>query len=179
MNTRNYVKTAFLTALIAVGAYIKIPMPLIPFTLQTFFVMLAGIVLGAKYGALSVALYILLGLAGLPVFTGGGGIMYVLHPTFGYMIGFTVAAFAIGKLSSKKNCLSFVYLFLCCMAGTLIVYAFGTAYFWLIKRFYFESTVSAYTLFVSCFLITLPADIIKSALASFIGIRLYKSKVIP
>lgn len=178
LNINKCIKTALMTALIAVGAYIKIPMPLIPFTLQTFFVMLAGVTLGAEYGALSVIIYILLGLIGLPIFTGGGGIMYVVSPTFGYMLGFIAAAFIIGKLCEKKKGRSFIQLFIYCIIGTLIIYVFGVTYFWIIKTFYLGVTVSAYTLFISCFLITLPADIIKSALAALIGARLYKSGVV-
>ena len=178
LNINKCIKTALMTALIAVGAYIKIPMPLIPFTLQTFFVMLAGIVLGAEYGALSVILYILLGFVGLPIFTGGGGIMYVFRPTFGYMIGFIVAAFVIGKLCAAKNLRSFGGLFFVCLLGTLIIYAFGVTHFWLIKSFYNCETVSAYTLFVSGFLVFLPADILKSALAALVGKKLMAAKVI-
>ena len=178
MNTHKCIKTAFMTALIAVGAFIKIPMPLIPFTLQTFFVMLAGIVLGAEYGALSVILYILLGLAGLPIFTTGGGIMYVVHPTFGYMLGFIAAAFIIGKLRTKKNLCTYKCLFFACLLGTLTIYAFGISYLWAIKTFYLKSGVSAYTLFVLSFLIFLPADILKCALAALIGRKLIISKAV-
>ena len=74
---------ALFAALIAVGAFIKIPVPFVPFTLQLLFTTLAGIVLGPKYGALSVGVYILIGLCGVPIFTQGGGPAYVLQPTFG------------------------------------------------------------------------------------------------
>ena len=63
---------ALFAALIAVGAFIKIPVPFVPFTLQLLFTTLAGIVLGPKYGALSVGVYILIGLCGVPIFTQGG-----------------------------------------------------------------------------------------------------------
>ncbi|MBO4898288.1 MAG: biotin transporter BioY [Clostridia bacterium] len=178
MNTNKCIKTALLTALIAIGAFIKIPMPLIPFTLQTFFVMLAGITLGAEYGALSVIIYMLLGLVGLPIFTGGGGIMYVVHPTFGYMIGFIAAAFVIGKIRGKKQIDDFKRLFMLCILGTVIIYAFGLSYLWALKSLYVKTGISAYTLFVSSFLVFVPADIIKSALAAFVGSKLIKSKVV-
>ena len=74
---------AIFTALIAVGAFIKIPVPVVPFTLQLLFTTLARMILGAGAGAVSVLVYLLIGLAGIPVFTGGGGIGYVLQPTFG------------------------------------------------------------------------------------------------
>ena len=86
--TRSMVYCALFTALIAVGAFIRIPVPVVPFTLQYLFTMLAGLLLGAKRGAGSVTVYMLLGLAGLPIFTEGGGISYLFKPSFGYIIGF-------------------------------------------------------------------------------------------
>ena len=87
--TVRLVLCALFAALIAVGAFIKIPIPYIPLTLQTLFTMLAGLMLGGRLGAISVCVYVAIGLAGLPVFTQGGGQMYVLKPTFGYLIGFS------------------------------------------------------------------------------------------
>ena len=77
-NTRYAAYTGLFTTLIILGAFIKIPVPVIPFTLQFLFVSLAGLLLGAKYGGLSVFIYAALGLAGLPVFTAGGGITCLL-----------------------------------------------------------------------------------------------------
>ena len=67
-NTENLVRMALFAALIAVGAFIRIPVPVCPFTLQFLFTMLAGLLLGGKYGALSVLVYLCVGLLGLPVF---------------------------------------------------------------------------------------------------------------
>ena len=86
--TRSLVYCALFTALIAVGAFIKIPIPVVPFTLQYLFTMLAGILLGSRLGSLSVLAYMILGLIGLPIFSEGGGIGYVFKPSFGYIIGF-------------------------------------------------------------------------------------------
>ena len=84
--------TALFAALISVGGRITIPIPYVPITLQTLFTVLAGLLLGSKLGAVSSALYVLMGLLGLPVFSAGAGPAYVFHPTFGYMIGFIVGA---------------------------------------------------------------------------------------
>ena len=65
------------TALIEAGAFIKIPIPVVPFTLQYLFTMLAGLFLGSRRGMISVVAYMLLGLAGLPIFSEGGGIWYI------------------------------------------------------------------------------------------------------
>ena len=80
---------AIFTALTAVGAFIKIPIPYMEFTLQFLFTTLNGLLLGGKWGAAAVGAYVFLGLVGVPIFAEGGGFFYVLKPTFGYLIGFT------------------------------------------------------------------------------------------
>ena len=71
--TKEIVLFGLFTALTAIGAFIRIPVPVCPFTLQLLFTTLAGLILGSRRGALSVGLYVLLGLSGVPVFTEGGG----------------------------------------------------------------------------------------------------------
>ncbi len=158
--------------MISVGAFIKIP-ALLPITCQTLFVSLAGIVLGAKWGTVSVFVYILLGLSGLPVFSAGGGIFYVLQPTFGYIIGFLAMSFITGKLSSNKT--NQKSLFLSALAGNVAVYVIGIAYFYLISRFYLGQATEIRALFINCFLITLPGDIAMCILSSLIGARVKKT----
>src|SRR5208337_2009632 len=86
------------TALTAVGAFIRIPIPYVPLTLQTLMVMFAGLILGSRRGALSQLLYLILGLLGLPIFAQGGGPAYVLQPSFGFLLGFVAGAYVIGKM---------------------------------------------------------------------------------
>ncbi|MEI3552319.1 MAG: biotin transporter BioY [Acutalibacteraceae bacterium] len=117
---------ALFAALIAVGAFIKIPVPFVPFTLQLLFTTLAGIVLGPKYGALSVGVYILIGLCGVPIFTQGGGPAYVLQPTFGYLIGFLIGTFVTGLIVHKVPRPSIKRLLVANFSGLLIVYTLGT-----------------------------------------------------
>ncbi|MBP5593205.1 MAG: biotin transporter BioY, partial [Clostridia bacterium] len=85
--TKSLILTALFVALLAVSARVSFPFFLVPFTLQVLFVLLAGKLCGKLVGGLTVAIYILLGLAGLPFFTAGGGFEYVLKPSFGYIIG--------------------------------------------------------------------------------------------
>ena len=101
--TKSMVLTAMFTALITAGAYIRIPVPVCPFTLQFLFTTLAGIILGKNRGAAAAAMYVILGLAGLPVFAGGGGIGYVLQPTFGYLIGFIAGSYITGAVRSEQR----------------------------------------------------------------------------
>ena len=93
LSTVSMVLCGMFAALVAIGAFIQIPVPYMDyFTLQFFFVLLAGLILGADKGAISVGCYVLLGLVGVPIFAAGGGIGYIFRPSFGYLVGFIVSA---------------------------------------------------------------------------------------
>ena len=102
------------TALIAAGAFIKISIPVQPFpmhfTMQFFFVLLSGFLLGKRMGALSVLCYLAIGLSGVPVFAAGGGMAYLIRPTFGFLLGFVFAAFVTGLVSERMRGGSFAAL---------------------------------------------------------------------
>ena len=101
--TKSIIYCGLFTALIAVGAFIKIPIPVVPFTLQYLFTMLAGLLLGSRRGSLSVIAYVILGLAGLPIFSEGGGLWYIFKPSFGYLIGFCAGTFLTGYLAEHMK----------------------------------------------------------------------------
>jgi len=86
LSTKDIAQIALFAALTAVGAFIRVPLPIVPFTLQTFFVALSGALLGARRGMLAQLLYVAIGLLGVPIFTKGGGIGYVFQPSFGYLV---------------------------------------------------------------------------------------------
>lgn len=123
--TKEMVLFGLFTALIAIGAFIKIPVPVCPFTLQLLFTTLAGLILGSRNGACSVGLYVLLGLAGVPVFTEGGGPSYIFQPTFGYLIGFIAGAWLTGWIFERSGDFSFGKTLFANLAGLLVVYLFG------------------------------------------------------
>lgn len=103
-NSRPLIYAALFAALTAIGAFIKIPIPLspVPITLQVFFVLLAGLVLGARWGGTSMIVYVMLGIIGLPVFSGGSsGLGVLLGPTGGYLIGFVAGAFVTGLIYTR------------------------------------------------------------------------------
>ena len=108
MKTRQMILIALFAALTGIGAFIKIPTPLVPYTLQYLFCAYAGIFLGSKDGLYSQLLYISIGLVGFPIFASGGGPAYVLQPTFGYLMGFAAGAYVIGLLIKKLKNMSFV-----------------------------------------------------------------------
>jgi len=122
------------TLLLAISAKIKIPFYPVPMTMQTFVVLLIGITLGSKVGCLTVALYLLEGIFGLPVFSGtpekGIGFVYFIGPTMGYLIGFLVAVYFAGYFKYDKGllntsiklifCVSFIYIIGLIWLGALI-----------------------------------------------------------
>ncbi len=110
--------------LTSLGAFVRIPLPFtpVPITLQTLFVLLSGAFLGSNLGAITQLSYILLGLSGLPIFTGAGsGLFYLFGPTGGYLFGFILASFFIGRfIKSSKNNLLFTF-GLFCLADLIIL----------------------------------------------------------
>lgn len=107
---RDLVYIAFLAALTSLLAYFAVPLPggLPPVTGQTLGVMLAGLLLGAKKGAVSQLVYLLLGLSGLPVYAGGtSGLNVLAGPTGGFIWGFILGAYVCGKLAEKNRRASF------------------------------------------------------------------------
>ena len=170
--TKQLVLMALFAALTAVGAFIRIPVPVCPFTLQLLFTMLAGLLLGGKLGAMSVLTYIFIGLVGLPVFTGGGGPGYIFQPTFGYLLGFALGAYATGKIANAVERPSLKRLLAANFIGLLIVYAMGMVYYWAILTFYVGTGIGIWTLFLYCFVLAVPGDIVLCIIAAFLAQRL-------
>lgn len=171
MKTKDIILIAMFAALITVGAFIRIPVPVCPFTLQFLFTTLAGVILGGRKGAIAVSVYVLLGLAGLPVFTGGGGISYVFQPTFGYLLGFIGGAYMTGR-TVHNGSLTMSRLLSGCFAGLFIVYTLGMTYYWAISRFYLGEPVGIWQLFLYCFILAVPGDICLCILSAVLGKRL-------
>lgn len=104
MSIRQLVFAAMMAALIAVGAYLSIPFGPVPIVLQNLFVLVAGLTLGRRWALISVAVYLLAGACGLPVFASGtGGIGRLIGPTGGYLIGFLAAAYLVGMFSEMAD----------------------------------------------------------------------------
>jgi len=122
---RMMVYASLLAALTAASALITIPIGEVPVILYNFFILMMGLLLGSRWGAASIAVYLLAGGLGLPVFAGGkGGIAILLGPTGGYLIGFLPAVFIIGFISEKFK-QRFSYDIIAMLCGTAVIYAFG------------------------------------------------------
>ncbi len=173
--TRDMVLVALFTVLVIVGAYIKVPIPYVPFTLQVTFVTLAGMLLGARLGSLSCLLYMVIGLIGIPVFTQGGGIWYVLQPTFGYIIGFIPGAYVCGMISRRGADAihpSYARLLAGYFAGLVIIYAIGVLWLYGIKDIYLAQNVGIWNILVIGLFTTLPGDAAMGFISCYVAKRL-------
>jgi biotin transporter BioY len=148
------------TLLTAISAKLKIEIGTVPITGQTFAVLLSGALLGSRRGALSQIFYLLGGLAGIPWFARGGGIAYLMSPTFGYIIGFVLAAFFVGFLCERGFDRKIESAILVMLLGNILIYLPGLL--WLAKFVGFERVllIGFYPFIVG--------DLIKLFLASLI-----------
>jgi biotin transport system substrate-specific component len=154
---------ALFAALTAVGAFVRVPLPLVPFTLQVPAVLLSGIVLGPWLGAASQMAYLMSGLLGLPVFAAGGGPGYVLAPTFGFLVGFVVAAPVVGLAAGDPARSGTPRIALALALGILAIYLVGVP--WLGWHFVFYQHKPAPTPLLWKFAaVFLPLDLLKAAL---------------
>lgn len=170
MRVRSLVLSALFAALTAAGAFLRIPVPPSSVTLQFFFTAMAGLLLGRKYGALSQVIYVALGLAGLPIFTMGGGPGSVLQPTFGFLLGLIPCAWVIGTLS-PAGC-SAKRIALACVAGLGVLYAVGLPYMAVIMNLYLEADWSFWDILVKGMLLFLPGDAVKILVCVLLAPRL-------
>ena len=160
--TKTMARCALFIALMAVGSFIRIPTPLGAIALQAQVALLAGAVLGAGWGFTAIALYIVLGLVGAPVFAGGGGFAYVLQPTFGFLLGFALSALFVGgvlRLGVKTNKPSAKRIALALFVGLLVLYVVGWLYGVAILTLHINTsiTLKAYGVYL---LVLFPKDIL-------------------
>ncbi len=178
----NLVLIAIFVALITVCTWIAVPVGAIPFTLQTFAIFVAGGILGAKRGTIAVIVYILLGIIGVPVFSGfsSGIVKFIPHTetgmTGGYIIGFIFAVIIIGifrKISmNKEGKMKVIMMGTGMLVGYIVCMVFGTVWFWLFNPMHMGLAASI----SSCVIPFLIPDIIKMIVALIIVTRINKYK---
>lgn len=169
MSIRNMTLAGLFASLLAVSSQISIPLGPVPHTLQIFFVLLAGILLGGRWGFASVAVWIALGVFGLPVFTQGkAGLAALAGPTGGFLIGFALCAFFVGKSMERSNS-GYFRTFAIMLAGLAIVYAVGLSGLMLSFQYFLHKPMTlekAVAIAVAPFLLF---DIVKAAMAAYLG----------
>jgi len=167
INIRQMTLVSLFAALTAVGAFISIPLYPVPLTLQTLFTLLASMTLGSVMGASSQIIYVLLGVIGLPVFAGlKAGIGILFGPTGGFLFGFIVSSYVVGKIIELRKEKNLFYYLLAGLIGTLIIYIAGIAQLSLVTGIGVKKAIT-----VGMFPF-LPGDILKTIAASFIANKL-------
>jgi len=167
INIRQMTLISLFAALTAVGAFISIPICPVPLTLQTLFTLLAAMTLGSVMGASSQIIYVMLGVIGLPVFAGfKAGIGILFGPTGGFLFGFIISAYVIGKIIELKKEKNIFYYFLAGIIGTIILYIAGITQLSLVTGIGIKKAIAV------GMLPFLPGDILKIIAASFIASKL-------
>lgn len=116
---------SLMASLMAIGAYLHIPLGPVPMVLTNLFVLLAGLLLGSRWGAISTGMYLLIGAIGMPVFYGGkGGLAHMLGPTGGYLFGFVLCGWLTGLISKRFHHSLFGEI-IAVLTGSLIIYGLG------------------------------------------------------
>ncbi|MFY3790755.1 biotin transporter BioY [Ureibacillus sp. MALMAid1270] len=152
----------------------------VPITLQTFFAVLAGLILGSKKGAIACTVYMLIGLAGAPVFSGfKGGISSILSPTFGFIITFILCAYVAGLIVERfKTRKSYI---IAALFATFLNYILGTNWMYGAYKLWFAAPEGfSYQLAWLWMIPPMPKDFVLAIFASILAYRLQKTlKIIP
>ncbi|MDZ7318119.1 MAG: biotin transporter BioY [candidate division KSB1 bacterium] len=193
-HNRKIILVSLFAALTAVGAFIKIPLPHIPITLQTLVVIMSGNLLGYKLGTLSQLLYLVVGLLGVPIFAYGGGPGYIFQPSFGYLLGYPVGAFLIGllvhqlcpptKMTKISSPRCFMLIFCADVVGVVVLFFIGLVYLYFTLKYGWHLRLEQMTTaglnwemaLKTAIFVFLPVDLIKILLATWLTLMLRRWK---
>lgn len=173
LSSNDLTQVAISVALLAASSLIIIPIGVIPITLQVFFFFLLPSLLGPIKGIMIIALYLFMGLVGLPVFAGGtGGLMSVLSPSFGYLLGGLMVAWPIGKVYLRKN--SYLIKAAVMIVSLLMLYAVGMSYQFIIMNYVLSTPLSLSSIVTLNLTVFLPIDLVKLIFAFTLSEKLNK-----
>ncbi|WP_404427425.1 biotin transporter BioY [Ureibacillus chungkukjangi] len=172
--TLQMVQIAMFSVLMMIGANISSFLVIggVPITLQTFFAILAGMILGSRTGLIAMLFYAFIGLAGLPVFAQfSGGIDSLISPTFGFIVSYFFVAYIVGEIVCKfPSVKGFI---IAALVGTAINYVIGTNWMYAAYKFWFAAPEGfTYQMAWAWMVVPLPKDIILAIFAGIFGYRL-------
>lgn len=128
MKTKDVTRCAFALVCLIIASKITIPISFIPITLQTLAVILLALLLNKQQMIMVFTTYLLAGLCGLPIFANGGGISYILQPSFGFLLSFPIAAYLLQYVKTKFKLVTLPSIFLVSLLSLLLIYAIGCIY---------------------------------------------------
>lgn len=173
MSIRNMMITGLFAALLAVSSQVSIPGP-VPHTLQIVFVLLAGLILGPRWGAASVIVWILLGIFGLPVFSQGkAGLATLAGPTGGFLAGFVICAWLVGRFTVKET--GYLQTTAIMLGSLVVVYAVGLVGFMASFTWFLQKPMTVEKATAVAVLPFIPFDAIKAVAAAYLGLRLRRA----
>ena len=175
--TGDIVVCGLFAALMFIGAKLHIMIPIgtgVTVSLQIMFALMAGFILGPKLGMISVIVYLIIGLMGVPVFAHGGGVWYLAKPTFGFLIGFAFAALFAGlliKVWKKKNLIAYL---VTAVVAMLSYYVCGLIYFYVLSNFLLPGAdkIGVKDLFIVWFFSSVGPDIVIALVAGLAAYRI-------
>lgn len=178
-NTLSIAYVGLFVALMAIGANLTsmITLGSIPLTLQTFFAIMAGALLGSRLGAVSMIIYLIVGLIGVPVFAQfHSGPATVFSPTFGFIISFILTAYATGKIIESAKKPGMPRFFIACFTGLILNYFIGTTLMYFALKYWVAgANALTYSKAWIVMLPFLPKDIFFTIVAAIIAPRIYRS----
>jgi len=176
MKTREMLLSGLFTALVIISSYIVIPIGPVPHTLQPLVVILSGFLLGPKWGPISIITWIILGCLGLPVFNQGqAGVAMLVGPTGGFIVGFVVLSWLVGKFTSHDLQAGFLKNFAYLSFAMLVCYVIGLIGFKLSFTYFLQKPMSWEKSMLLAIAPFLPFDIIKAAIAAYVGAKVRKA----
>lgn len=174
MKTKDLVVNAMMIAVLVIASQLSIPVQPVPITLQTLAVMLIGMLRGPKNAFIIIVGYTLLGLIGLPVFSGfSGGFQTILSPSFGFILSWWVAAPLQSLYLQKREYVGYKELFLSSLINSLVISVIGITYMAAILNLYLGAGMGFYAVLMAGFIPFIPGDIVKMILSVVIGKQLY------
>lgn len=167
---------AMFAALMAIGANATsfIMIGPVPLTLQTFFAILAGALLGSRLGSMSMIVYTLVGFMGVPVFAQmSGGFATLTKPTFGFIISFIILAYVAGKIVEAKGKPTLVTFFIACFVGLILNYLIGTTYLYASLKYFLGMEELTYLAAWKMMIIFIYKDFVVTIIAALLCPKIY------